>query len=103
VVRPPYHVVVRLVLIAQERWVEIDGEAALKGVEDLMSLRVDRFLNAIYVWCVQRIEPDDLDRWQFQLNEPFPGRAVTAEVVEQEMDAFADFAGAFGVMKPPTG
>lgn len=68
-----------------------------------MGLRVDRFLNAVYVWCIRRIEPDDLDKWQWQLNEPIPGRAVTAAVVEEEMEAFAAFAGAFGVKPPSTG
>jgi len=102
VVRPPYQVAVRLCLIAQERWVEIDGEAALHG-QDLMLLPLDRFLNAIYMWCVQRIEPDKLDQWRSQLWGPIPGRAVTQATVEQDLEQFAAFAGAFGVSKPSPG
>lgn len=67
-----------------------------------MTLRVDRFLNAVYVWCIQRIEPDDLDKWQWQLNEPIPGR-LTAATVEAERESFDAFAGAFGVKAPATG
>ena len=62
-----------------------------------MLLPLDRFLNAIFVWCIQRIEPDKLDQWRFQLEQPFPGQHVTEASVQQDMDAFASFAGAFGV------
>jgi len=98
VVRPPYAVTVRLVLIARERWPEIDGETALKGI-DLTHLPLDRFLNAIYVWCLSRVEPDKHDQWLFQLTQPIPGRVEPVDV-EAEMDDFASFASAFGV-KPP--
>jgi hypothetical protein len=98
VVRPPYPVTVRLTLIAGERWPEIDGETALKGV-DLTRIPLDRYLNAIYVWCLERIEPDKRDQWLFQLAQPIPGREVPVDV-EAEMDDFAAFASAFGV-KPP--
>lgn len=67
-----------------------------------MSLRVDRFLNAIYVWCLGRIEPDEVEKWVWQLNEPIEGH-LTAATVEAEQDSFLAFAGAFGVKPPSTG
>lgn len=103
-VGPPYQVAVRLILIAQERWVEIDGEATLKGgqVHDLMMLPVDRFLNAVYVWCIQRLSEEDFDRWVTELNAPLLGRETERDHIA-EMDAFASFAGAFGVKARPSG
>lgn len=67
-----------------------------------MSLRVDRFLNAIYVWCIRRIEPDEIERWLWQLNEPIAGK-ITAATLEAEQEGFAAFASAFGVKAPSTG
>jgi len=64
-----------------------------------MQLPVDRFLNAIYVWCLNRVEPEKVDQWINQLNMPLPGRVEQVNV-EAEMDDFAAFASAFGV-KPP--
>jgi hypothetical protein len=106
VVGPPYPAVVRLHLIAQERWVEIDGEAALAG-HDLADLNLRRYLNAVYVWCTRRIKEDDLDRWMFELNAPFPGQPPTRAVSEAqaavEGEGFMSFASAFGVKAPATG
>lgn len=68
-----------------------------------MLLPLDRFVNAIYAWCLRRIAPDDLDKWLFQLNEPFPNQRPTEMTVEAEMDQFAAFAGAFGVRPPANG
>lgn len=64
-----------------------------------MELPVDRWLNAIYVWCLRRVDPEKVDQWEHQLRLPIPGRVEPVDV-EAEMDDFADFAAAFGV-KPP--
>lgn len=64
-----------------------------------MALPVDRFLNALYAWCLAHIDPEKIDQWEHQLTLPIPGRARTVDV-EAEMDDFAAFASAFGV-KPP--
>jgi hypothetical protein len=64
-----------------------------------MVLPVDRFLNAMYVWCMNRIEPEKQDRWLHELNLPLPGRPVPVDT-EAEMDDFASFASAFGVAPP---
>lgn len=68
-----------------------------------MALPLDRFLNAIFVWCIQRIEPDKLNEWRFQLEKPLPGQQMTQASAEQDMEAFAAFAGAFGVSAPQPG
>lgn len=97
----PYFVAVRLVLIAKQRWVEIDGEAALKGAPSLMALPPDRFCNAVYVWCISRIhKEEELAQWEFRLTEPPPTVKVTPAIVAAEMDSFDAFAGAFGVKAP---
>lgn len=89
----PYTVAARLHGIAAEYWTQIDGQAALNGV-DLMLLPLDRFCNAIYAWVVERVE--DKERFDFELTQPVPGRVRDTDV-EQELDAFASFMGA---MKP---
>ena len=71
-----------------------------------MMLPVDRFLNAIYMWAMHRLhDENDRDKWLAELYAPLPGRE--AEQTEQahvaEMDAFAAFAGAFGVDRGPNG
>jgi hypothetical protein len=64
-----------------------------------MALPVDRFLNAIYAWCLNRVDQEKVDQWLHQLTLPIPGRVEPVDV-EAEMDDFAAFASAFGV-KPP--
>lgn len=68
-----------------------------------MSLPLSRFLNAIYMWCVDRIAEDDLERFKFELEKPTPGAPESAVMIEQEQEAFAEFASAFGVLTPPRG
>lgn len=68
-----------------------------------MGLRVDRFLNAIYAWCLPRLAPEERDKWEYQLSAPIPGRVPSRASVAEEMDSFAAFAGAFGVKPPATG
>lgn len=68
-----------------------------------MSLRVDRFLNAIYAWCLPRVPAEERDKWLYQLSAPIPGRVPSQASVAEEMDSFAAFAGAFGVKPPANG
>ena len=89
---PPYQAVLRLASIADDRWAEIDGEAAFNGV-NLLDLRLDRFCNAILYWCYQRIE--DREQFHFQLEQPIPGRVRQADV-ERELDDFSTFMSGMG-------
>jgi hypothetical protein len=68
-----------------------------------MALPLDRFLNAVYVWIVRRMDEEGRQQFDFQLTLPTPGREPTEAVVAQEMDAFAQFAASFGVTPPSTG
>lgn len=100
-VRPPYEAVVRLLANAERYWPEIDGEAASRGA-DYFALPVDRFLNAIQWWVVQRVK--DPERFKATLADPFVGRrlkAVTEDDIEADGASFMAFAAAMGVKPPP--
>jgi hypothetical protein len=80
--RPPYRTALRLYAIAVERWAEID---ATYYQADIIGFRIDRFLNCVYAWCVERINPDKREEWEAQLNAPLPGED-TRVVVASEAD-----------------
>ena len=87
---PPYATALRLYAIAEERWAEID--AAYASV-NLIRFPAHRFLNCVYAWCIERIEPDKLDDWKFQLEAPIPGHEAAATDMTRETEgvAFMDF------------
>lgn len=90
--RAPYPVAVRLYGVAAAYWPEIDGYAALRGSGSLLNLSPDRFCNAVYAWCVERVE--DREQFDAQLTAPYAGRsAVTAD---DELAGFAAFTAALG-------
>jgi hypothetical protein len=92
----PYYAVYRIVHLALDRWSEIDGEAALKGV-DLRDLPVDRFLNAVYAWCCSRIHSEE-DREEFDTRlVAAPPGSSSIIAAQQEMESFSQFAAMFGV------
>ena len=92
-VRPPYPTVARLYGIAAGNWAQIDGEAALRGV-DLIRLPLDRFCNAVYAYSVEHVE--DREEFDYRLTQPVPGRVRDTDP-EQELAEFAAFMAA---MKP---
>lgn len=74
-VRPPYRVAWRLLLVAISNWAELDGEAVLKG-QDLLSLRCDRFFNVITHMVFRGVHDEDKRReLETELNRPLPGQA----------------------------
>lgn len=86
----------RLTQIAERYWYEIDGEAALAGI-DLMRLPFRRFLLAILTWANPRgaRKDQELEDWNTWLFSPFTADdpdKVSEEVIEDEMAAFAAFA-----------
>lgn len=85
--RAPYPAALRLYLIAEERWPEIDTEYLST---DLLRLPAVRFCNAVYTWCLHRIEDDKREQWEYMLNAPLPGQEerVTENVAEVEGAAF---------------
>jgi hypothetical protein len=95
VVWPPYQVALRLYFIASEHWAVIDGENP--GI-DLIKLPAYRFLNFIYAWSLNRIEPDRREEWIHMLNAPLSGSE--SEPSEYEVEAEGDmFMAAMGTLK----
>jgi len=100
VVRSPYESVLRLYAYAERYWAEIDGEAASRGA-DYLALPLDRFLNAVQWWIVQRVK--DPERFKAELESPGgkPSyREVTEDDIEADAQSFMAFASMMGV-KPP--
>jgi len=58
-----------------------------------MRLPPRRFLNAILVWCLGRVE--DRERFLFQLRQPVQGRVGKADV-EREKEDFSSFMQVMG-------
>ena len=84
--RPPYPAIVRLCLIAAERWAEID---AAYYQTNLLRLRPHRFLNLVYTWCVERLEPDKLDDWHAELVDLLPWQDSNSEAaINLESESF---------------
>lgn len=68
--RPPYQAAHRLLAIAEARWAEVD--AAYLQV-DILTLPFDRFLNAVYAWCVQQFifaPPEKREEFDTMLTAP---------------------------------
>lgn len=91
-VGPPYVVAARVFLLAAQYWTDIDGEAAMKGV-NLFHLRLDRFINAVLYWVLGKVE--DREKFWWQLEQPMPGRVRQADV-NRELDDFAALVGKVG-------
>jgi len=58
-----------------------------------MNLRLDRFINVVLLWMLERVE--DRDRFFFQLERPLPGRVRKADV-DRELDEFSALVGKVG-------
>jgi hypothetical protein len=46
-----------------------------------------RFLNVVYMWCVERTPPDKLEQWKFELNAPLPSKAKRTKTDETDREA----------------
>jgi len=69
--RTPYPAALRLYAIAEQRWAEVEASYA---TVDLFHVGPRKFLNLIFAWCVQRIDPDKREEWEVDLESPLPGR-----------------------------
>lgn len=97
----PYYVCLRLIATVGSHWQAIDVQAALQGV-NLWDLPIDRFLNALRQWLLSHIPHDSVDEVVRQLDTP-PGsgqRRVSDLERAKDAEAFEQFAGMLGVMKP---
>ena len=79
VVGKPYPRALRLYSIAADNWPLIDAHYASV---DLIRFPPHRFLNCVYAWCVDRINPDKLEEWLFMLDSPLPGREKEVSAVQ---------------------
>lgn len=50
-----------------------------------------RFMNLIYGWCVERIDPEKREEWDAMLTDPLPGRETTQPAPFQVEDEGASF------------
>jgi hypothetical protein len=108
----PYERCVRLIAFAAVYWEVIDGQLASSSGQDLLDLRFDRFLNAVYWFLISQnrgggMESTSLDEVKkiidAEISKPLPtkrGRQRVSEaVIEDEMALFRQAAAA----PPPTG
>jgi hypothetical protein len=92
VVRPPYPAVLRLYAIAEQRWAEID---ATYITVDLLRLPPHRFLNAVYAWCLNHIDPEKREEWDAMLEAPLDGSRAKPTDAQIESEG-ADFMALMG-------
>jgi hypothetical protein len=92
----------KLLRLADEHWVTIDGEAALRGV-DPMSLPFDRFLNAVHHFATREGSPDAVRKFEIRLWMPPPGVVATRGPwsAEAETRAFKALKAGLGSPKAP--
>ena len=87
----PYARAVRLYAIAVDNWAALDGSFPAVEIATLPSYK---FLNVVFRWCLDRIEPDKLEGWIAMLNEPLPwavDRGPSPEQLEREGADFMAF------------
>ena len=92
-----YYTALRLFRLAGEFWREIDGACARQGFDPL-DLGVDRFLNLVHSWLMERVshaEEKDRDAFTQQLFAAPTGvdpDRVTQQVIDEEMSLFHQLA-----------
>lgn len=100
--RPPYQAALRLCVLAQDRWAEVDA-AYLQA--DLVRLPYDRFLNAVYTFFVKSlVDPNDLkgsqerkEEFDMILDTPIGDETSSGTFTdEQEADSFMSAFGGAG-------
>jgi len=82
VVRPPYRSALRLYAIGVQRWAEVDAHYYQV---DLLTVRIDRYLNFVYAWAIERAEKPE--EWIMHLDDPLPGESPSAHVSEAAAEA----------------
>lgn len=59
-----------------------------------MTMPPHRFMNMVFAWCVERIEPDKREQWEMMLTEPLPGMEAAPATPFQAEQEGADFMAA---------
>lgn len=61
-----------------------------------MDLPPHRFMNLVFAWCVERIEPEKREQWEMMLTEPLPGMETAPptpiEAEQEGMDFMSTMA-----------
>lgn len=82
----PYPAIVRLCTIAAERWAELDSAYYPNKI---LREKPYRYLNLVYSWCIERVDPDKLDDWLVELNDLLPWQDADSEAaVNLESESF---------------
>lgn len=86
---------VRLCDLAAQRWPELDREyhsvENIRGQKGLARQPLERMLWLIYAWAIEKVNPEKLNEWISDLDEPLPWQDVDSEaVVKAESDSFYD-------------
>jgi hypothetical protein len=61
-----YGATVRLCQLAADRWPEIVSTYYLTN---LLREPLWKFVSLVYAWCIERVDPDKLDEWIYDLND----------------------------------
>lgn len=86
--RPPYTACVYLCIIAADRWSELAAAYFFPG-HSLLREPLHQFLNLVYSWCIERVEPAKLDDWKAGLLELLPWQDADSDAAEAiESDSF---------------
>jgi hypothetical protein len=68
-----------------------------------MTFPPHRFMNLVFAWCVERIEPDKREQWVMMLTEPLPGMEAAPPTPFQAEDEAADFMAALAMHQAQRG
>jgi hypothetical protein len=91
----------RLLDLADQHWVTLDGQTAMSGI-DLLALPLDRFLNSVYHYATDGGDAAALRRFDTQLWMPPPGVEATRGPwsPEAETSTFQAVKAALGMRDP---
>lgn len=83
-VAKPYRRAVRIVFLAAQSWRFLDGYAADRGF-DPFELGTPRFFNWVYYLHTRNLDEVERERFEMELDAPFPGDNP-AKVSEEEAE-----------------
>lgn len=79
---------VKLCFLGAERWDQIDAHYHASPVP-LLRMAPHRYLNMVYSWAIERINPEKLDEWRDELHELLPWQDINSEAaINIESDSF---------------
>lgn len=76
----PYRRVVRLCALAADKFKELS--AAYYQIDNLLALPLWKFMSLVYSWCIERVPPDDLEKWLADLDDLLPWEDTDSAAAE---------------------